>query len=261
MMEMEASYNWFLVILSFLVSVFGSFTGLQITNGMKSSKTGPSITWIIAAAVSLGGGAIWTMHFIGMLAYQVPMDVGYKPGLTFLSLLIAVVAVGIGIYIAVSGKLSIVRLLGAGLFTGLAVASMHYIGMEAMVMHGAMVYDKTLVGVSLAIAIVAATVALWLAVNLKGTLLMLGSAVVMAIAVCGMHYTGMAAMSMVHDHTAEQIIIENSMSPMTMGLFIFCASMFLLVICLIMSLNQLSNRMEEELGEEPGDAQDAYAKT
>lgn len=246
---MEASYNWFLVILSFVISVFGSFTGLQITNGMKSSNQGVSLGWIIAAAVSLGGGAIWTMHFIGMLAYQVPMDVGYTPGLTFLSLLIAVVAVGIGIYIAVSGELSVIRLLGAGLFTGLAVASMHYIGMEAMVMSGTMVYDKTLVGVSLAIAVVAATVALWLAVNLKGTLLMLGSAVIMAIAVCGMHYTGMAAMGMVHDHSAEQMVIENSMSPMTMGLFIFCASMLLLVICLIMSLNQLSNRMHEELGE------------
>ena len=249
-MEMEASYNWFLVILSFLVSVFGSFTGLQITNGMKSSKTGPSLLWIVAAAVSLGGGAIWTMHFIGMLAYQVPMDVGYTPGLTFASLLIAIISVGIGIYIAVSGKLSIVRLLGAGVFTGLAVASMHYIGMKAMVMPGStMEYNSTLVAASLVIAVVAATVALWLAVNLKGSLLMLGSAVIMAVAVCGMHYTGMAAMTMKHDHDAEQIIIENSMTPMTMGLFIFCASMLLLVICLIMSLNQLSNRMEEESGE------------
>ncbi len=247
-MEMEANYNWFLVILSFLVSVFGSFTGLQITNGMKSSKNEPSLLWIILAAVSLGGGAIWTMHFIGMLAYQTPMDIGYKPGLTFLSLVIAIISVGIGIYIAVTGRLSIARLLGAGMFTGLAVASMHYIGMEAMVMPGSsMTYDKPLVAASIVIAVVAATVALWLAVNLKGAMVMLGSAVVMAIAVCGMHYTGMAAMIMSHNNNTESIVIENSMTPMTMGLFIFCASMLLLVICLIMSLNQLSNRMEDEL--------------
>ena len=251
-MEMEASYNWFLVSLSFLIAVFGSFTGLQITNGMKSSAAGPTPLWIIAAAVSLGGGAIWTMHFIGMLAYQVPMDIGYLPGPTFASLALAVIAVGIGIYIAVSGKLSIIRLLGAGLFTGLAVAGMHYLGMEAMVMPGStMVYDKTLVGASLGIAVVAATVALWLAVNLKGTLIMLASAVVMAIAVCGMHYTGMAAMSMVHNHEDDQTIIENSMSPMTMGLFIFCASMLLLVICLIMSLSQLSKKNQDEMQDEP----------
>ncbi len=251
-MEMEVSYNWFLVSLSFLVAVFGSFTGLQITNGMKSSSSGPTPIWIAAAAVSLGGGAIWTMHFIGMLAYQVPMDIGYLPGPTFASLALAIVAVGIGVYIAVSGKLSVVRLLGAGLFTGLAVAGMHYLGMKAMVMPGStMVYDKTLVGISLVIAVVAATVALWLAVNLKGTAIMLGSAVVMAIAVCGMHYTGMAAMSMTHNHEADQTIIENSMSPMTMGLFIFCASMLLLVICLIMSLNQLSNKIQDDMQDEP----------
>lgn len=251
-MEMDVSYNWFLVSLSFLIAVFGSFTGLQITNGMKSSSAGPTPLWIAAASLSLGGGAIWTMHFIGMLAYQVPMDIGYLPGPTFASLALAVVAVGIGIYIAVSGKLTITRLLGAGLFTGLAVAGMHYLGMEAMVMPGStMVYDKMLVGVSLAIAVVAATVALWLAVNLKGTMIMLGSAVVMAVAVCGMHYTGMAAMSMVHNHEADQTIIENSMGPMTMGLFIFCAGMLLLVICLIMSLNQLSDKTQEEILNEP----------
>jgi len=249
-MEMEAGYNWFLVILSFLVSIFGSFTGLQITNGMKASKNEPSMIWIMMAAISLGGGAIWTMHFIGMLAYQTPMDIGYTPGLTFLSLVIAIIAVGIGIYIAVSGHLSIPRLLGAGMFTGLGVASMHYIGMKAMVMPGAtMTYDTTLVAVSIVIAIVAATVALWLAVNLKGTLIMLCSAVVMAVAVCGMHYTGMAAMTMGHDQNTESMIIENTMTPMIMGLFIFCASMLLLVICLIMSLNQLNNRMEDELGD------------
>jgi NO-binding membrane sensor protein with MHYT domain len=120
--------------------------------------------------------------------------------------------------------------------------------MEAMVMPGStMSYNPTLVGVSIVIAIVAATVALWLAVNLKGSGIMFGSAVVMAIAVCGMHYTGMAAMTMTHNQDADQTIIENSMTPMTMGLFIFCASMLLLVICLIMSLNQLSNRIQDEM--------------
>lgn len=249
-MEMEVTYNWFLVGLSFFVSAFGSFTGLQITNGMKQSKEGASLLWIVMAAVSIGGGAIWTMHFIGMLAYQVPMDIGYTPGLTFASLLLAIAAVGVGIYIAVSGKLSIIRLLSAGIFTGLAVASMHYLGMQAMVMPGSeMTYNTTLVGASLIIAVVAATVALWLAVNLKGTLLMIGSAIIMAIAVCGMHYTGMAAMTMTHVHGAEQILNDNSMSPMTMGLFIFFASMLLLVICLIMSLSQLSKRIQEEMSE------------
>lgn len=250
-MEMDANYNIFLVALSFFIAVFGSFTALQVTNGMKYSRSDPSPLWISAAALSLGGGGIWTMHFIGMLAYQIPSDIGFDPFLTFLSLVVAVIAVGVGIAIAVSGKLSLMRLIGAGIFTGAGVASMHYLGMKAMVMHGSMHYDTLLVGISVAIAIVAATVALWLAVNLKGTLTMLGASVIMAIAVCGMHYTGMAAMIMHHDHLVEPGIIEGSVSPMTMALFIFCATMLLLVMCLIMSLSQLSRRMEEEFVEEP----------
>lgn len=249
-MEMDVSYNWFLVMLSFLVSVFGSFTGLQMTNGMKTLEKGFSWPWVVAAAFALGGGAIWSMHFIGMLAYQVPMDVAYAPGLTFASLLIAVLVVGVGVAIAVSGKLTWGRLMGAGLFAGLGVASMHYVGMAAMVMPGEMQYDQLLVGVSIVIAVVAATAALWLAVNLRGNWQMLGAAVVMAVAVCGMHYTGMVAMTMVHTpDTATASVLGEGMTPMTMGLFIFCASMVLLVLCLVAALSQLNQKMQEELGD------------
>lgn len=248
-MEMDVSYNWFLVLLSFLISVFGAFTGLQITNGMKASGKGLSWPWVVAAAMALGGGGIWTMHFIGMLAYQVPMDVAYSPGLTFVSLVLAVAAVGLGVATVVAGKLTWPRLLGAGLFAGLGVASMHYVGMAAMVMPGEMLYDQRLVALSLVIAVVAATVALWLAVNLTGTGQMLLSAVVMAIAVCGMHYTGMAAMTMVHEPgQMGAMVLGEGMTPMTMGLFVFCASMILLVLCLVASLSQLNQKMEEELG-------------
>lgn len=249
-MEMEISYNWFLVLLSFLISVFGAFTGLQMTNGMKASSKGFSWPWVMAAALALGGGSIWTMHFIGMLAYQMPMDVAYAPGLTFLSLLIPVVAVGLGIATVVAGEMTWPRLLGAGFFTGLGVASMHYVGMAAMVMPGDMSYDAGLVTISLLIAIAAATTALWLAVNLQGTGQMLLSAVVMAVAVCGMHYTGMAAMSMepAPGQMSSMGSLNGGMTPMTMGLFVFCASMVLLVLCLMASLSQLSQKMEEELG-------------
>lgn len=250
-MEMEVSYNWFLVLLSFLISVFGAFTGLQMTNGMKASGKGFSWPWVMGAALALGGGAIWTMHFIGMLAYQMPVDIAYAPGLTFLSLFIPVVAVGLGIATVVVGEMTWPRLLGAGLFTGLGVASMHYVGMAAMIMPGEMSYDAGLVAVSLAIAIAAATTALWLAVNLHGTGQILLSAVVMAVAVCGMHYTGMAAMSMqpaAPDQMSAMGSVNAGMTPMTMGLFVFCASMVLLVLCLMASLSQLSQKMEEELG-------------
>ncbi len=206
---------------------------------------------MVTAAIALGGGGIWTMHFIGMLAYQVPMDVGYAPGLTFLSLVVAVAVVGIGLSIVVSGRVSLIRLVSAGVFTGLGVASMHYMGMAAMVMPGEMYYNNVLVGLSILIAVVAATVALWLAVNLNGSLQMLGAALVMATAVCGMHYTGMAAMS--HEYSADagaHAMMHEGITPMTLGLFVFCASMVLLVLCLIAALSQLSNRMYAELDDE-----------
>lgn len=244
-MEIEASYNWFLVGLSFFVAVFGSFTSLQLMRGIRTAAGTEKGIWIVMAAFALGGGAIWTMHFIGMIAYKVPMEVGYHLGMTFLSLLIAVVVVGIGIFILGKKPDSVAVLLIAGTITGLGVASMHYTGMEAMVMAADMSYDPVLFWTSLGIAVVAATAALWLAFNLDGSLQMFAASIVMGIAVCGMHYTGMAAMTMVEN--GQEVAVNSSIEPLTLGLFIFCFSMLLLLLSLIVTLSQLQKKMYEEL--------------
>lgn len=248
MTEMEASYNWFLVALSFFVAVFGSFTSLQLMRGMRGAEGGARIGWIISAAFALGGGAIWTMHFIGMIAYETNMPMGYSAGLTFLSLVIAVFVVGVGIFILSKSQSSLLVLLVAGGITGLGVASMHYTGMAAMVMSADLVYDKILFGASIVIAVVAATAALWLAFNLEGTMQMFAASVVMGVAVCGMHYTGMAGMTMVPN--SEAIAVDSTVAPLTLGLFIFCFSMLLLVLSLIVTLSQLQKRMYEEFDDE-----------
>lgn len=243
-MEIEYSYNYFLVALSFFISVFGSFTGLQLSSGIRESSSSARPWWIVSSAIALGGGAIWTMHFIGMIAYQSSMPVMYAPGLTFFSLGIAVLVVGIGIYIVSSGeRSSIGKLIIAGLIMGLGILSMHYSGMEAMVMAADMEYNIPLFILSLVIAVGASTAALWLSFNEKIHKLI--SSTVMGIAVCGMHYVGVAAMTMVPNN--NPIAIESSMAPLTMGLFIFCFSMLLLVLCLIVALSQLNKRMYEEL--------------
>lgn len=252
-MEIEASYNWFLVGLSFFVAAFGSFTALQLMRGIRTAEGAAKGFWLVMAAFALGGGAIWTMHFIGMIAYKVPMEVGYHLGMTFLSLLIAVVVVGIGIFILSRKQESILVLLVAGTITGLGVASMHYTGMEAMVMAADMSYDPLLFGISIGIAIVAATAALWLAFNLEGSLQMFAASIVMAIAVSGMHYTGMAAMVMTAN--GQEVAINSSMEPLTLGLFIFCFSMLLLLLSLIVTLSQLQKRMYEELESEDDDVE------
>lgn len=250
-MEMSPTYNYFLVALSYFVAVFGSFVSLQLVKGMRESSHNHRFKWIAAAACALGGGAIWAMHFIGMLAYEASMDIAYAPGLTFMSLALAVIVVGAGLSFLSMHRQSFLHLLGAGIITGLGVASMHYTGMEAMVMAADMSYDTTLVSVSIGIAIVAATAALWLAFNLDGTLQMVAASFIMGLAVCGMHYTGMAAMTMTPSNS--HVHVASSVAPLTLGLLIFCFSMLLLVTCLIVTLVQLNRRMYAELEAELDD--------
>lgn len=251
MTHFEPSYNLFLVGLSFFVSVFGSYTGILLVKAAQSSEKNRS-AWIAASALALGAGAIWTMHFIGMLAYDMGMPVNYDPLITFASLAIAVIVVGMGLFVVGRDQQSIARLLIAGIITGLGVASMHYSGMYAMNMSADMTYDPVLFSISIIIALVAATAALWLAFNLNGNMKMLIAAFVMGVAVCGMHYVGMAAMTMAP--MEHGTLVTEGIKPLTLGLFIFCFSMLLLVLCLIVGMAQLSRKMYEQM--EMEDAED-----
>ncbi len=121
-----------------------------------------------------------------------------------------------------------------GILTGLGVALMHYTGMAAMIMPARITYDTTLFTASLVIAVVAATVALWLAFNLRGNLQRFGSAIVMGIAVCGMHYTGMYAVQM--EHTKEAVQATGiALSPTNMAYSVFAVTAVLLTLLLIYS--------------------------
>jgi len=138
---------------------------------------------VIGAAVALGGGAIWSMHFIAMNAADMGVPVAYDATLTFASLLLAIAAPALGLYVVGRGQGGALRLIVAGILTGLGVALMHYTGMAAMIMPATISYDPTLFYASIVIAVVAATVALWLAFNLRGNLQRFGSALIMGIAV------------------------------------------------------------------------------
>jgi NO-binding membrane sensor protein with MHYT domain len=243
-MNIEHSYNYFLVGLSFLVSVFGSYTALQLIRAVRAAGSQGKGAWIMAASFALGGGAIWTMHFIGMLAYDMGMPVSYDAVKTFISLIIAVVVVGIGIWVVGSDDQSLPRLIVAGIITGLGVASMHYTGMAAMNGVAKMTYEPFWFSLSIVIAVVAATAALWMAFHLEGQGKMIAAAIVMGIAVCGMHYTGMYGMIMTHDHSMS---VDAGIKPMQLGLMIFCFSMLLLVLSLIAALSQLNRKMYEAL--------------
>src|SRR6266571_147976 len=174
---MIGNYNSWLVFLSIVVATVASYVALDLasrvaaTHGTRSSRY-----WLFGGALSMGTG-IWSMHFIGMLAFQLPIPMSYDIPITLASLLIAAVVSGFALYTISHGRLSLRRLLLAGLLMGIGIACMHYTGM----------------------AIAASVVALWIAFQLRTETILsafrkkAGSAVVMGFAITGMHYTGMAA--------------------------------------------------------------------
>jgi signal transduction histidine kinase len=180
-----------LVVLSYLISVLGSYCCLQCA--VQISRDGRRMRWLAAAAVAMGGGATWSMHFIAMTACRLPFAVTYDPLLTLASLALAVVVTGFGFYVVSSDRTDLVRFLAGGTFTGVGIAAMHYTGMAAMRMPARLLWRPPLILASVLIAIAAVMLALWLAFKLHTRWQRLGSAFVMAGAVCGMHYAGMAA--------------------------------------------------------------------
>ncbi|MET8090547.1 MHYT domain-containing protein [Micromonospora sp. NPDC005220] len=194
-------YGWITPALSYALSVLGSILGLVCAGRIRTARTnGQRAWWGLLSAWALGGTAIWAMHFMAMLGFAVENTrIRYDVPLTAASTAIAVVAVGVGLAIVGTGRLNPVRLIAGGVFTGAGVASMHYTGMAAMRLNGTLGYDTVRVVLSVVIAVVASTVALWLAMTVRRALAIFASALVMGIAVNGMHFTGMSALS-VHRH-------------------------------------------------------------
>ncbi|WP_089157903.1 MHYT domain-containing protein [Micromonospora sp. NBS 11-29] len=194
-------YGWITPALSYALSVLGSALGLVCAGRIRSATgAGQRAWWGLLAAWALGGTAIWAMHFMAMLGFAVSgTRIRYDVPLTAASTAIAVGAVGIGLAIVGTGRLAAPRLIAGGFFTGAGVAAMHYTGMAAMRLDGRLDYDPLRVALSIVIAVVAATVALWLAMTVRRGLAIIASALVMGVAVNGMHFTGMSALS-VHLH-------------------------------------------------------------
>jgi NO-binding membrane sensor protein with MHYT domain len=242
MQDMHQHYSWVLVGLSYAVSVLGSFTALQLALGIPLAQTTKQ-RWgaILAAGVAMGGGAIWAMHFIAMLACSMGTPVTYDILLTLASAVLAIVACSLGLAIVASGAFRFINLLFAGVLMGLGVAGMHYLGMAAMLSSAHVSYNGSIVALSVGIAIVASMAALWLALNLRGVLQMLGSALVMGVAVCGMHYTGMSALELSGGDTLPAGFAQG-MQGEHLGLAIFVVVVVLLAVALGLSIVRQQRR-------------------
>ncbi|MFF0555201.1 MHYT domain-containing protein [Streptomyces sp. NPDC020472] len=195
------SYGLVTPVAAFLMACLGGALGLRCTTRSLRHHDTFKAGWLALGATSIGTG-IWTMHFIAMMGFsvaQAPID--YDRPITFASLGVAVLMVGIGIFIVGYRGATALTLVTGGTITGLGVATMHYLGMAGMRFQGRIEYDTVTVALSVVIAVVAATAALWAAVSVHGFLASLGASLVMGLAVSGMHYTAMAAVS-VHLHGA-----------------------------------------------------------
>lgn len=192
---MQVVYNPWLVLLSVVIAIQGAYVGFGLAVQIGAA-VGTRRRLLLAGAAFSFAVAIWTMHFVGMLAARLPFPVDYLVFPTLLSFLVCVIVVGIAVFAISAGNLTPLRLTLAAALMGTGIFSMHYIGMFALHASAIMTHAPLYVAASLVIAVVASELALWLAAEpgLRPPLLL--SAVAFGIAVSGMHYTAMAGMTL-----------------------------------------------------------------
>ncbi len=238
----ETAYGWLTPTLAYLFSFLGCLLGLKATARARMLRPGASrVRWLVIAAWAIGGTGIWVMHFIAMIGFAVN---GTPPrfdlSLTIASWLIAVVVVGFGLFVVGYGKPSLIKIVIAGFFMGIGVAGMHYTGMSAMKIDGMEHYDTGYVVASVVIAVVASTVALWFTVVVKRSVAVLGAGAIMAIAVCGMHYTGMLALTVQANPIPAAVAGAQALS------FLVPIFIFVLLVVIVLGYGMLNTMSEAD---------------
>jgi NO-binding membrane sensor protein with MHYT domain len=261
---MTGMHNYWLVLLSVIVATMASFVALVLAIRVAPSQQ-PRRQWIsLAVGVLAIGSGIWTMHFIGMLGFRLPVPVYYDVWLTLLSLILAVAGSGFSLAMAARDPVATGKLIGAGTLTGIAIVSMHYTGMAAVRMVPPIRYDLPLVALSILIAVAASVLALWNARRLSSETLSgafwqrAGSAVLQGGAIYGMHYTGMAAASFAPG-SVSAVHTRQLLNPTTLALVLGAASLvFLMAMLLVSAYDALrvsqAEHQAEKLGQAVGDA-------
>jgi diguanylate cyclase (GGDEF)-like protein len=223
---MSSVYNHWLVALSLGVAVVVSYTALLLAARVTTSQGRGAHIWLGVGAVAMGIG-IWTMHFVGMLAFSLPIPLAYDVPETLASLAIAIVTSGFALRITSRQRLTLPRLALSAVAMGTGIAGMHYLGMGAITIVPVIAYDPVLVALSVFIAVCASFVALWLFVHLREAenslrkqFMHLGAAIVMGLAIAGTHYTAMKASHFVLGSFCRGgVTLENSWLAAAIGMF------------------------------------------
>jgi NO-binding membrane sensor protein with MHYT domain len=239
------SYGLLNPALGYAVSCLGAFLGLRCVTRARAYAGFARARWLIVAAVSVGATGIWAMHFIAMLGYTIPgQQISYNVPLTIASMVLATAVVGVGLFIVGYGNGGLRPLLTGGVIVGIGVAAMHYLGMAAMIMPDSLHYNATLFALSVVIAVVAGTAALWAGTRVRGTGATVGAALIMGVAVSGMHYTGMAALHLSAGSMSDMGSGASGMSflvPLLVGITIVTFA-----VTLVISLSPSEDEIHED---------------
>ncbi|ARP69692.1 hypothetical protein LK07_07800 [Streptomyces pluripotens] len=218
------SYGAVTPVVAYLMACLGGGLGLRCTTRSLLVTHSKRPAWLALGAASIGSG-MWTMHFVAMMGFTIRgTPVHYDMPIAFASLGLAVVMVGVGIFIVGYRGATGIPLFTGGTITGLGVASMHYLGMAGVRFDGWFTYNTLIVAASVVIAVVAASAALWAAGRVRGFLWSAGASLVMGLAASGMHYTGMAALSVhldSHPHGTAGAPTVSVLGPVLIGPLVF----------------------------------------
>jgi len=218
-MNLIGSYNYALVALSVLIAMFASYAALDLAGRVTAAGGWTRAVWLLGGAGGMGTG-IWSMHYIGMLAFILPIPVAYHWPTVLLSLFAAILASVIALYVVSRQKMGALRALAGSVLMGTGIASMHYIGMAAMRLPATCQFNSFLVVLSVAFAVLISLVALWITFHFRDEKLGMGweklaGAVVMGAAIPVMHYVGMAAASFTS--SGMPVDLSHAVSISTLG--------------------------------------------
>src|SRR5467141_82690 len=217
--NLVGSYDYTLVALSVLIAMFASYAALDLAGRVTAAGGWTRAVWLLGGAGAMGTG-IWSMHYIGMLAFILPIPVAYHWPTVLLSLLAAIVASVIALYVVSRQKMGMSRAIAGSVLMGAGIASMHYIGMDAMRLPAICRSDSSLVVLSVVFAVLISFAALWITFHFRAgktgiSREKLAGAVVMGGAIPVMHYTGMAAASFTS--SGMQVDLSHAVSVSTLG--------------------------------------------
>jgi two-component system, sensor histidine kinase and response regulator len=246
------AYDYRLVVLSVLIAMLASYAALDLGGRVTATRGRIRAFWLVGGSVTMGLG-IWAMHYIGMLAWTLPVPVLYDWPTVLVSLLAAILASFVALFVVSRDAMGPVRAGIAGLAMGIGIASMHYIGMEAMRLPAMCEYSTGLVVLSVIFAIAISLVALWLTFHWSHATGATdwrkpASAVLMGAAIPIMHYTGMAAVTFVPMATAGSL--THSVAISWLGTVVI--SSFTLMI---LGLTILSSRIDRRFAAQASELQ------